>query len=122
MIPVGAKIGVGEIFYTHVGIYLGSGQVFHNHWRNGTEIISYEQFANGKAVSVLSQGTPDTAVLYPRIQHLLGLRRAYDILRYNCEHAASFVRDGVASSPQLLAYGVTLGIGTVVMLASGRFK
>lgn len=119
-IPVGAKIGVSEFFYTHVGVYLGNDQVFHNHWRNGAEIISLREFANGKSFAVLSQGAVNIAALYQRAQHLLSLRRAYDVLRYNCEHAASFVREGVPSSPQILFYGAVSLIAMGIGLASAK--
>jgi hypothetical protein len=123
MIPVGAKISVTEGFYAHVGVHLGNGRVFHHHWRNGTEIIPLQGFANGNKVSVLTQGMPNTHALMYRAQQLLSVRRPYNLWNYNCEHAASFVRDGVASSPQLAAYGLAaFCLGGLLLLSRSRVQ
>lgn len=121
-IPIGAKIGVSELLYTHTGVNLGNGQVFHNHWRNGAEIITADQFSNGKKIMVLSDGCKDLVSLHHRMRELLTARRPYDAFLFNCEHAASYVCDGVASSPQLKAFGIALGIGGIIMLASGSLR
>lgn len=112
MYPIGAKLGVGEFFYTHVGRYMGDGKIFHNHWKNDAEIITFDQFANGKKVEVLDQGVQSPQEFMRRVQHVLASGKPYHLLTNNCEHAASYVSSGVASSPQLVFYGLILLAGT----------
>ena len=102
MYPIGVKLGVREFFYTHVGRYVGDGQVFHNHWKNDAEIITFDQFAKGKEVRVLDQGVQSIEEFMRRIQHVLASGKPYNFLTNNCEHTASYVSNGVTSSPQLI--------------------
>src|SRR5690554_3012370 len=105
MYQIGTKLGIRELLYTHVGTYYGSGMVLHHHWKNGTEIISLEEFRNGKTIRILSQGVEDVHAFLSRVQEVLTSRRTYDFLFYNCEHVASYVREGIAKSPQVTFYG-----------------
>lgn len=115
MYPIGSKLGVNELFYKHVGAYCGEGMVFHNHWKNGAEIIPLQQFSNGKKVHMLDQGVQDIGEFWHRVRQLLAHRKSYNLVTNNCEHSASYVRDGVATSPQLIFFGavslIALGIG-----------
>lgn len=105
MYSIGTKLGVSEFFYTHVGRYIGNGQVIHNHWRNGAEIISLEDFANGKTVKVMDQGVLSLHDFMERVKQVLCERKPYHLVSNNCEHTASYVSTGTASSPQLAFYG-----------------
>lgn len=115
MYPIGTKLGVDELFYTHVGTYYGDGMVFHNHWRSGAEIIPLNQFLNNKEVRVLSHGVQNAYAFFVRVQNVLRARKPYHALTNNCEHVASYVRDGIASSPQAAFWGaaglIAIGIG-----------
>ena len=106
MYSIGTELGVNELFYTHVGTYCGNGRVFHNHWKNGAEIISLQQFSNGKKIVVRASGVDDVPAFFNRVQRALANPRPYNFVNNNCEHAASHAREGVASSPQLVFYGV----------------
>ncbi len=119
MYSIGTKLGVNELFYTHVGAYYGNGMVFHNHWKNGAEIISLEEFTNGKTIAVLETGVVDQYSFFIRVQQALSAPRPFNFMTNNCEHAASLVRSGVASSPQLAFYGV-LGLVALGALALSR--
>lgn len=119
MYSIGTKLGVSELFYTHVGAYYGNGMVFHNHWKNGAEIISLEEFANLKTIAVLEPGVADQYAFFIRVQQALAAPRAFNFVTNNCEHATSLVRSGVASSPQLAFYGA-LGLIALGALAMSR--
>ncbi|GMU68254.1 MAG: hypothetical protein AMXMBFR37_05870 [Steroidobacteraceae bacterium] len=119
MYPIGTKLGVSELFYTHVGAYYGNGKVFHNHWKNGAEIISMEEFASGKTITVLEQGVADQYAFFIRVQQALSAPRPFNFLTNNCEHATSLVRSGVAASPQVTFYGV-LGLVALGALTMSR--
>ena len=106
MYAIGTELGVNELFYTHVGTYLGNARVFHNHWKNGSEIISLQEFSNGKKIVIRSSGVDDVPAFFSRVQCALANQRPYNFANYNCEHAASYARDGVASSPQIVFCGV----------------
>lgn len=116
MYKIGTKLGVNRLFYTHVGLYIGNGQVFHNHWRNDSEIISLQQFANGNEVEVLDQGVQSPHEFINRVRQVLASRKPYHPLNNNCEHTASYVGTGIASSPQIAFYGLMFLIGSGYLL------
>lgn len=121
MYSIGTKLGINEFFYMHVGTYWGNGLVFHHHWRNGPEIISLETFSNGKQITVLEQGVANIIAYRDRVQRVLASRNPYHIIKNNCEHAASYVRKGIASSPQLAFYGVlALTVGGYFLLRKAK--
>ncbi len=105
MYAIGTKLGVSEFFYTHVGRYIGNDQVIHNHWRNGVEIISLQDFSIGKTVKVMDQGVQSRHEFMERVHNVLRSQKSYHLLNNNCEHTASYVSTGTASSPQLAFYG-----------------
>lgn len=117
MYAIGTALGVKEFFYTHVGTYYGNGMVFHNHWRNGAEILSLEKFSNGKEITVLSGGVSDIYGFLARVQEVLSQKREFSLFANNCEHAVSFAREGEAYSPQLASYGLIglVGIGAYAL-------
>lgn len=106
MYPIGTKLAVDEFFYQHVGAYYGNGLVFHNHQNNGAELVSLQQFSNGKNVVVLEGGVKDVYAFYNRVHHVLASRQPYDFVKNNCEHSVSYVREGIAKSPQFIFYGI----------------
>jgi hypothetical protein len=110
MYEIGVKLGVKELFYTHVGRYIGNGMVFHNHWKNGSEVISLQQFSNGKKVFILDRGVKNIYLFNNRVQELISKNKAYNIINNNCEHAASYVSDGNAKSPQLALYSLLVAL------------
>ncbi|MEW8051106.1 MAG: hypothetical protein AB2809_12075 [Candidatus Thiodiazotropha sp.] len=121
MYPIGSKLGVNMLFYTHVGVYCGNGKVLHNHWKNGTEIVSLQEFCGDRKIMVLSSGVKDVTAFFNRVNNVLANARPYDVFKNNCDHTASFVREGVASSPQLSFYGgIGLLIGVYALVRGAR--
>lgn len=106
MYPIGTKLGVSEFLYNHIGSYYGNGLVFHNHWRNGPEIVSLQDYSMGREITVLASGVDDVSAFFSRVQHTLTNPQPYSFVSNNCEHSASYVREGVASSPQFAFYGI----------------
>jgi hypothetical protein len=106
MYPIGTKLGVNELFYQHVGTYYGNGLVLHNHQKNGAELVSLQEFSNGKNVALLEGGVNDVYAFFNRIHHVLASGQPYDFIKNNCEHTVSYVREGVARSPQLIFCGI----------------
>ncbi len=116
MYSIGTKLGVSELIYTHVGRYIGNGQVIHNHWRNGAEIVSLDEFADGKKIKVLEQGVSSPCDFMQRVHRVLASRKPYNLFNNNCEHTASYVATGVASSPQIIFFGgLTLLAGAYLL-------
>ncbi len=87
--------------YSHFGTYHGNGMVFHNHCKNGAEIVTLEEFSNGMGIERLANGVDDVFRYHARVQLLLFQRRPYNVLTNNCEHAATFVRGGKSHSQQI---------------------
>ena len=79
MYAIGTMFGVSEVFYTHIGRYYGNGLVFHNHWKNGAEIISLEEFSKGKSISVLDVGVDDVSGFYRRVEKKTPFARSIEL-------------------------------------------
>ena len=120
MYAIGTLLGVRGFPITHVGVYLGNGMVFHNHWRNNAEIISLHKFSNGRNIFVLENGTVDVGSFLVRLQQVILQSRSYNALTNNCEHAASYVRVGEAHSAQLASFVVVAFIGISIWALSVR--
>ncbi|SFL41884.1 hypothetical protein SAMN05216302_10862 [Nitrosomonas aestuarii] len=111
-----ALVDVSEGLYTHVGVYLGNNQVFHHHWRNGTEIVSWGEFLNGK----VERGVNNISALYQRMQYLLSLRRVYDALRPNCEQVDPSLGIELRKTLNWLYYGGVLRLGNIPLLSRAK--
>ena len=120
MYSIGTKLGVNKLFYTHAGRYIGNGQVFHNHWRNNSEIISLQEFANGNEVEVLDQGVQSQHEFINRVRQVLASPKPYNLLNNNCEHTASYVGTGIASSPQIAFYSCLALLGGYLLWQHAR--
>ena len=121
MYPIGSKLGVKNLLYTHVGAYMGNDMVFHNNRKNGVELIPLQQFSNGKRVTLTADGVADIDAFLGRVRYALGNPRPYNLLNYNCEHATSYVRDGVAFSSQVFFGGLALlAVSACVLLRGTR--
>ncbi len=115
MYPIGAKLEVNCGLYRHVSLYIGNGYVLHNNRARGEEVVPLHILSEGKEISVASGGAADIASFLHRVRQVLANPKAYNLILNNCEHTASRVRDGIASSPQLFSYGL------LVLLATGVF-
>lgn len=106
-------IGVNRTFYNHVGIYVGrqpfGGEVLHNDKVGGVILSSLAEFSNGKFIYLHKKGPDDyfaQVTVVSRALSLLG--RKFDLLTFNCEHAANFAQAGETKSPQLQLAGLCL--------------
>jgi hypothetical protein len=122
--PVGSIISRPKFPFTHRGIYLGNylgcDQVFENTPQNGQRLVSFAEFAQGQTVSVDRQASIPIYELVRRIQEALAGGRPYDFLTNNCDHAVTRVADGVASSMQVLGWGLVAVVAGVVVLTSSK--
>ncbi len=104
-----AKLKPGYLLYRskgiveHAGVYLGSQRVLHNSPTNGTEVIDYIKYAEGKAVKVIETGDHNHAELAARLEQILQERGEYQASFNNCEHIAHFLVYGRKFSPQIQA-------------------
>jgi hypothetical protein len=101
----------------------GTRKVFHNSPMTGPTICSYEDFAESLPVTEKRDETTNLDVISQRISALLEQKRKYHVVDFNCEHAVSWVLDGVSNSPQVrgtLSGGILLG--GVCWLLGGNAK
>lgn len=108
-------VGVG--FPRRVGIYAAGRGVIHNHKSCCVIFTSLTEFSGGRSVRVISRvvGSPfDQEQVVQRAFSLIG--QQYNLLKFNCEHAAYYAQTGVAKSPQL-AFAALCLLGLVGALA-----
>jgi hypothetical protein len=117
---VGDMIAIGRPGYKHVGIYIGLWRfngpcVVHNSKRGGVILSTFSDFADNSQVFIHQKAVGDfleRQTIVQRALSLLGTK--YDLLKFNCEHAATMAQSGVARSPQIAGYAVlaliTLGL------------
>ncbi len=78
-------------------------------------------FSGGTAVRIISRvkgSWIDREQVLQRALRLLGT--PYDLLKFNCQHAAYYTQTGIAKSPQLLlAFGLAV-LAAVVGLANAE--
>jgi hypothetical protein len=109
MIEVGDMIAVGRFFYKHVGIYvgprhLGGACVVHNCKGNGVILSTLSDFSGNSKIFIHQKATGnfyEREMIAQRALSLLGTK--YDLIKFNCEHAATKAQSGVAQSPQIAA-------------------
>ena len=114
---VGSEISVPKGVVNHKGVYLGGGMVFHNHPNFGETIVPLGKFARGRSVKVVHPGVEDRASFFARLQVSLSNPREYSLLTSNCEHSASWLRTGKASSHQVRIVGL-IAFGALAYFAS----
>ncbi|RBO82661.1 lecithin retinol acyltransferase family protein [Marinomonas aquiplantarum] len=105
-IKPGDKLYRSKSIVEHSGVYLGNNQVVHNSPSNHTEVVGLEEFADGKAVKVISNQHTDVGELNARVQTLLSKETKYQLFSNNCEQVSSFLLTGKKYSPQIAATGV----------------
>lgn len=106
--------------FTHVGVWLGNGTVFHNAPTRGEHVSSVQDFAKGETVSFQSTNASPATVL-TRVRSRLATPRGYDLLSNNCEHSANHVVTGEASSRQLItAVSIIIAAAAVCLLIRKR--
>lgn len=117
MFELQMDIEPGDILYrakypaTHTGIYLGNGNVFHNMPALGEHISSFNDFSEGKKVTVSK--TPDAirSEVLERLNHSLLNPENYNLFTNNCEHTINKVVFNKKRSDQILILVTLLTIG-----------
>lgn len=101
----------------------GTHQVFHNSPAIGPTICSYEEFAENLPVTKKHDIITNLDDVVQRISSLLENNRKYHPTDFNCEHAVSWVLEGVKKSPQVKAcIGMGLMSALLVGLCGGNAK
>lgn len=117
------KLKFGDLLYRskslveHVGIVMENGLVLHNTPDVGPTLTSYEDYADGKTVKVVSSElTPQQQQsLNVRALQILEEARQYKLISFNCEQMATKVLHGVANSEQVR--GALIMGGTTAVVA-----
>ena len=121
-ILVGDKIWRrGPLDVKHYGVYVGprgprGEDVVHNEKLGGVVWTFLDDFAAGRPVYVETRAAPgDAENVVHRAVALIG--RRFDLLLFNCEHAATAAQEGQPRSGQLqtaaLFGGLLIGFGTL---------
>ena len=127
-IEVDDIVGIQYPGFVHVGVYVGPRWfggpcVVHNSKFGGVILSTLEEFS-GKAQIFIRQKA--TCLWYQRgeiVQRALSLLgKKYDLLKFNCEHAAYYAQRGKAESPQISALALIALIigGTIALGAANR--
>lgn len=95
---------------THYGVYIGNDLVLDilpNQAKHGCRLVTFEEFSDGKAVSVIKCAPVDG--FENRINEVLA--RGYELLSNNCEHIANYVarNQHVSRQVQAVVAGAALG-------------
>jgi hypothetical protein len=125
-----ARIQVGDIVAVfgrgcvHDGLYVGrrgfdGRDIVHNDKSRGVVLETLEEFSGGRPVSLkrrVAKNHFEQEAIAQRAFALIG--QNYDLMTFNCEHAANFAQGGRRESPQLQAAFVLLGFVAVAAFAS----
>lgn len=98
---------------THYGVYIGNDLVLDilpNQSKRGCRLVTFEEFSNGKAVSVVKCEPVDG--FEDRINEVLTL--GYQLLSNNCEHIANYVARNQRISKQVQAAVAGAAIGALL--------
>jgi len=121
-LQIGDKIRiVGILGFNHYGIYIGEWgghphSVVHNAKFKEVQIATLEAFADGRSVEIAertARNDSEAARIVERALTLVG--RKYDLVGFNCEHAANFALHGQAVS---LAMQGAVMLGAILVLAA----
>jgi Lecithin retinol acyltransferase len=126
MFNVGDMIEIDRFLYRHVGIYVSpradGRDILHNDKNGGVVLSTLAEFSGGKPVK-LRQPAPSNYFQRQEIANraLSLLGQKFDLLTFNCEHAATWAQNGEKHSPQLQGAFLLLGIfGLLALLGSSK--
>jgi Lecithin retinol acyltransferase len=105
---LGAHLATSRPWYTHHGIYVGSGKVVHysglsRFWRSGpVEEVTLSDFASGRSVWVVNhaESTYSAHEIIGRARSRVG-EHGYRLLTNNCEHFCNWCMSGQSRSAQI---------------------
>jgi hypothetical protein len=130
----GTSREVGDIIriqypgFMHVGVYVGAqdfrgGCVVHNSKLGGVILSTLDEFSGGAQIFIHRKATGNWFQLEAVAHHALSLLgKKYDLLAFNCEHAANWAQQGKAESPQIsvLAIIALFLFGGFALIAASR--
>lgn len=99
---IGSIIEVEKGLFTHVGVFIGNGRVFHNTPERGEHVSTIQEFSGGKPTSLKRSQTP-IHLVWARVRECLSDPQPYSKVWNNCEHTVSKIEKGVHQSVQLRA-------------------
>jgi len=107
-LSLGAHLATSRLWYTHHGIYIGSGKVVHyagfsQYWRSGpVEEVTLFNFVSGHPVWIVdhAESTYSAHEIIERARSRVG-EHAYSLLTNNCEHFCNWCVSGVGRSAQI---------------------
>jgi hypothetical protein len=121
---IGDSLAVKRGVYEHICVYVGprfldGRDVIHNDKGDVVKFTTLAAFSKGSPIHLRKAGPSDyfqrQAVLQ-RAHELVGTK--YNLLNFNCEHAATYIQTGRAESPQLQgAFVVGLALFVLALLA-----
>ena len=109
---------MSDLLVTHYGIAADSDKVLHITLGGAPCIVSLEQFADGKPVSLRRPHLDDLQPVLARMRQVVDGGRLYDLLAFNCEHLKNYVLTGKAYSETVIVLGLFGLVG--ILLARGR--
>lgn len=120
-LQLGDIIAVDGFFKTHIGVYVGprgwnGKDVVHNDISCCVRLVGLSDFADNRPVRILYRvnGWYGQRSVVQRALTLIG--RPYDLINFNCEHAAYYALTGLPQSPQLKAAVVFFTLVAAVAL------
>jgi hypothetical protein len=129
-LQIGDMIRIDRPGYKHVGVYVGpqwpsQQDVIHNQKGGGVKMINFAEFSDGCAVFIHRKAIGDhfqRQQIVQRALQLIGTK--YDLLKFNCEHAANLAQNGRADSPQLRGFAMLalLLIGGVALFGGKKLN
>lgn len=105
----------------HEGVVIGPNAVLHNTPDKGEHVSTVHEFADGKPMQVHPAAAPP-AMLLSRAQQVLCRPRRYDPLARNCQHTASELLSGRATSAWVQVLALLLVAAVAALAISSLSK
>ena len=113
---------VNGTFVAHYGIVVGfnfaTPIILENQKGIGLRLVTYQDFANNKKVTVELRPHDRTWEYEQRIHQVLDKNSHYNLIEWNCEHLKNFIQLGESKSGQLVGVGIMAGVVLFCALAS----
>lgn len=117
----GDKLSRSKGLFTHTGIYIGFGRVFHSTDEQGPHVSTLAEFSDGQIVTIHPANDANRPAVLARVQDELRQKRDYDLLFNNCQHVASRAAAGQASSEDLQAIFL-ISVLLLIIFVGSRIK
>jgi hypothetical protein len=118
------KMMIGDRVYRskgavmHVGVIVSESLVAHNSPDNNVEVISIEQFAQGRLIRTKRSTDVNPGALLAQLEKIKKENQRYCPLSFNCEHFANKLLGNNKGSEQLLA---VVALGTIGLTSKNKW-